>query len=206
VLIESHGFPASHVRALATGQGNPLVSALVVATPTIRHQFGARLTSVYAPGVLAAFGSGRQQVDIRVVAPHGPAAYRTDLKADLQNRQMSGTGLSGSDRIQAPSIARKQLATGRVDSRLMITLALMASLHPLHLVAFGDGGPDPAAAPLRSAQLLLTSSAEKRAMLAFLRAQRPPYQPAHVTTRLTDRGRTVLIMEFAAPSPVGLFH
>jgi hypothetical protein len=88
----------------------------------------------------------------------------------------------------------------------MITLALMASLHPLHLVAFNDGGPDPAAAPFRSAQLSLTGGAEKQAMLAFLRAQQPPYQPAHVTTRRTDRGRTVLVLQFAAPSPVGLFH
>jgi hypothetical protein len=205
VVLESHGFPASHVRPLETGKNTPLSSDLVVATPALRHQFGAQLTSVYAPGLLASFGSGRQQVDIRIVAPHGVPAYQAGLHADLQNRRMSGAGLSGSNRIQAPAAARQQLAAGQVDARLMITLALMASLHPLHLVAFGDGGPDPAAAPFRSVQLSL-AGAQEQSLLAFLGKQRPPYQPAHVTTRRTAQGRTILVMEFAAPSPVGLFH
>ena len=206
VMIESHGFPASHVRDLGPGKGNPLVSDVVVATPAVRRQFGALLTSAYAPGLLATFGSGAQQVNVRIVAPHGAAAYRSELNADLQNRKQSGAGLSGSNRIQAPSAARKQLAGGQVNSRLMITLALMASLHPVHVVTFGDGGPDPDAAPLRSAQISLTGSAQKKAALAFLRQQRPPYQPAHVTTRRMGRDRTLLEMEFAAPSPIGLFH
>ena len=206
VMIESHGFPASQVRTLGPGKGNPLISDVVVATPAVRRQFGARLTSVYAPGMLATFGSGSQQVDIQLVAPHGDAAYRATLNADLQNRRQSGAGLSGSDRIQAPFIARKQLAAGQVDSRLMITLAFMASLHPVHVVTFGDGGPDLDTAPLRSAQLELTGSAQKKAALTFLRTQQPPYQPAHVTTKPMGRNRTLLIMEFTAPSPVGLFH
>ncbi|MGH3067189.1 MAG: hypothetical protein ACRDMI_01225 [Streptosporangiaceae bacterium] len=206
VMIESHGFPASHVRALGPGKGNPLVSDVVVATPAVRRQFGARLTSVYAPGVLATFGSGSQQVDIQLVAPHGATAYRAALNADLQNRRQSGAGLSGSNQIHAPFTARKQLVAGQVDSRLMITLALMAALHPVHLVTFGDGGPDLDMAPLRSARLSLAGSAQKKAALTFLRLQQPPYQPAHVTTRPMGRGRTLLIMEFTAPSPIGLFH
>ena len=206
VLIESHGFPASRVRILGPGKGNPLVSNVVVATPAVRRQFGAQLTSVYAPGLLATFGSGSRQVDVQLVAPHGTAAYRAALNADLQNRRQSGAGLSGSNRIQAPFTARTELARGQVDSRLMITLALMASLHPVHLVTFGDGGPDLDSAPLRSAELSLTGSAQKKAMLAFLRQQQPPYQPAHVTTKPLGGDRTLLIMEFTAPSPVGLFH
>ena len=205
-LIESHGFPASHVRILGPGKGNPLVSNVVVATPAVRHQFGPQLTSVYAPGLLATFGSGSRQVNIQLVAPHGVAAYRAALNADLQNRRQSGAGLSGSNRIQAPFTVRNQLAAGQVDSRLMITLALMASLHPVHLVSFGDGGPHPDSAPLRSAELSLTGSAQKKAALTFLRQQQPPYQPAHVTTEPMGGDRTLLIMVFAAPSPVGLFH
>jgi hypothetical protein len=206
VLVESDGFPASHVQALATGQATRLSSNLVVATPSVRHQFGARLASVLAPGLLATFGSGRDQVAVRVVAPHGAAAYRTALHADLQNRRLSGAGLSGSNRIQAPSAARKELVAGQVDSRLVIALALMASLHPVDLVAFGDGGPDLVAAPFRSAELSLTGSAQKRVVLGFLSHQRPPYAPARVTTRPAGPDRIILDMQFAAPSPVGLFH
>jgi hypothetical protein len=205
-LLESHRFPASQVRILGPGKGNPLVSNVVVATPAVRRQFGAQLTSVYAPGMLATFGSGSRQVDIQLVAPHGAAAYRAALKSDLQNRRQSGAGLSGSNRIQAPSSARKQLAAGQVDSRLMITLALMASLHPVHLVTFGDGGPDLGSAPLRSAELSLTGGTQQSAVLTFLRQQRPPYQPMHVTTKPVSGDRILLIMEFSAPSPVGLFH
>jgi hypothetical protein len=205
-LLESHRFPASQVRILGPGKGNPLVSNVVVATPAVRRQFGAQLTSVYAPGMLATFGSGSRQVDIQLVAPHGAAAYRAALKSDLQNRRQSGAGLSGSNRIQAPSSARKQLAAGQVDSRLMITLALMASLHPVHLVTFGDGGPDLGSAPLRSAELSLTGGTQQSAVLTFLRRQRPPYQPMHVTTKPVSGDRILVIMEFSAPSPVGLFH
>jgi hypothetical protein len=205
-LLESHRFPASQVRILGPGKGNPLVSNVVVATPAVRRQFGAQLTSVYAPGMLATFGSGSRQVDIQLVAPHGAAAYRAALKSDLQNRRQSGAGLSGSNRIQAPSSAQKQLAAGQVDSRLMITLALMASLHPVHLVTFGDGGPDLGSAPLRSAELSLTGGTQQSAALTFLRQQRPPYQPTHVTTKPVSGDRILLIMEFSAPSPVGLFH
>jgi hypothetical protein len=206
VLVESDGFPASHVQALVTGQATPLSSNLVVATPSVRHQFGARLASVLAPGLLATFGSGSEQVAVRVVAAHGAAAYRAALQADLQNRRLAGAGLSGSNRIQAPSAARKQLVAGQVDSRLVIALALMASLHPVDLVAFGDGGPDLAAAPFRSAELSLTGSAQKSVVLGFLSHQRPPYAPARVTTRQAGPDRTILDMQFAAPSPVGLFH
>ncbi len=206
MLIESHGFPASQVRILGPGKGNPLISNVVVATPAVRRQFGAQLTSVYAPGMLATFGSGSRQVDVQLVAPHGAAAYRAALNAVLQNRQQSGAGLSGSIRIQASLTAQNQLDAGHVDSRLMITLALMASLHPVHLVTFGDGGPDLDSAPLRSAELSLTGSAQKKAVLVFLRSQQPPYRPAYVTTKPMGRDRTLLIMEFTAPSPVGLFH
>ncbi len=62
-VLKSRGFPASHVRALEAGRDTPLSSDLVVTTPTLRHQFGAPLTRVYAPGLLASFGSGSQQVE-----------------------------------------------------------------------------------------------------------------------------------------------
>jgi hypothetical protein len=52
----------------------------------------------------------------------------------------------------------------------------------------------------------VTGSAQKKAALTFLRLQQPPYQPTHVTSRSMGRNRTLLIMEFTAPSPVGLFH
>jgi len=79
-------------------------------------------------------------------------------------------------------------------------------------VAFGDAGPGFGAdSPLRSAELADTggtagtsASAYLRSVLAFLHAQRAPYLPARAGTVRLAGGRTVLRIEFAAPSPLGL--
>jgi hypothetical protein len=52
---------------------DPLGSDLVIATAAIRAQFGARLASVYAPAIIASFGSGNARIDIRLVFPGGTA-------------------------------------------------------------------------------------------------------------------------------------
>lgn len=66
-LVQS-GFPPASLIALGPGSPDPLGAQLVVATPAIRNQLGTRLASVYAPLVIASFGSGAERVDVRVVA------------------------------------------------------------------------------------------------------------------------------------------
>ena len=216
-VLESHGVPARDIYELGPEETSPLRSAVVVATPAIRAQFGTVLGSVYAPAVLASFGSGRQQIDIRAVAPHGAAAYRAMLAADLVARRNSGTELLRSNRIAVSPAARKQLSAGQVDSRLQLTLAAMAAQHPVYIVAFNSFAPAADAdMPLRFADLTQESSgrlvgnrsatpAFLRSMTAFLRTQPAGYQLLRVeTVRLAD-GQTVLRIGFAAPSPLGLF-
>ena len=60
-----------------SGPSRPIRSTLdlVVATADIRAQFGGRLASVYAPAVIASFGSGSARIDIRWVYPGGAAKY-----------------------------------------------------------------------------------------------------------------------------------
>src|SRR5579864_4590666 len=53
----NNGFPAANVMTLGPASNDPLGSTLVVATAAVRAQFGARLESVYAPAVIASFGS-----------------------------------------------------------------------------------------------------------------------------------------------------
>jgi hypothetical protein len=43
----------------------------VVATAAVRREFHGDLGSSYAPGIIASFGSGTSQVDVRVIAPGG---------------------------------------------------------------------------------------------------------------------------------------
>lgn len=202
--LESHGVPAGDLLVLRPGMTNPLSSQVIVATPAVRRQLGARLSSVYAPGIIASFGAGSRWIVIRAIAPRGAAAYESALSADLIARQASGAGLLESNRIVASAAARRQLAVGQVDSRLMITMAEMASVSPVDVVAFGDAAPGAGVgvAPLRSAELA-GAPGYLQSMAAFLRAQRPPYLAAHIATA-RYRGKTVLSFEFAAPSPLGL--
>jgi hypothetical protein len=210
--LEAHGIPAAGLLVLKPGTADPLRSDVVVATAAVRGKFGGRLSSVYAPAVIASFGSGNLRIEVRVIAPHGAAAYSAAVTADLRARKASGAQLLRSDQIAVSAEARRQLSAGQVDARLLITIAGLASLHPVDIVAFADAGPGVGAGgPLRSADLSDTGGAPGtraaayiRSMLAFLRAQRAPYLAARAgTARLAD-GQTVVRIEFSAPSPLGL--
>jgi hypothetical protein len=217
LVLESHGVPAGNLYELGPEATNPLHSTVIVATPAVRAQFGTLLSSVYAPAVLASFGSGRQRIDIRGIAPRGVAAYRSMLAADLAARKSTAAELLRSNRINVSPTARKQFSAGQVDSRLEITVASMAAKRPIYIVSFNSFAPGAGAdMPLRFADMTQGSSgrlvgnrsatlAFLRSMTAFLRTQPARYQPLRVeTVRLAD-GQTVLRIGFAAPSPLGLF-
>jgi hypothetical protein len=162
--------------------------------------------------VIASFGSGSLRIDIRAIASHGPVAYNSALRKDLRARIAIGAGLLQSGRVVASATAKRQLSAGQVDSRLLFTIEGMATRYPVRIVAFGDSGPGASAgSPLRSAELAqddelprASSSAFMRAMFAVLRTQNRGFVPAHDMTMRLAGGRTVLYVEFAAPSPLGL--
>jgi hypothetical protein len=201
--LTAHGVPADDLRALGPDTANPLKSQIVVATPAIRKQFGSRLTSVYAPAVIASFGSGNARIDVRVTAPQGASEYLSQLRADQQARKAGGTALIALWRFTVSVAAGRQLASGQVDSRLMLDLSSMTtSVSQLNIAAFGDLGPGATAGvPLRSATLT-GSPASLRSIAAFLDGQ-APYRPAQLQmTRFA--GKRALRIEFAAPSPLGV--
>jgi hypothetical protein len=214
--LSSHGVLASRLDQLDPQTISPLRSQIIVATARVRAQFGNVLSSVYAPAVLASFGAGPNRVEVRQTAPHGAAAYRAMLGADLANRKASGAQLLHSSRITATAIARHELAAGEVDGRLLIAIAQMAATHPMYIVDFGVPAPgaDPDM-PLRQADLAenahahhhaghIVSAGYVRSMVLFLHSQHGPFRPARVqTVRLAD-GADVLRIVFTAPSPLGL--
>ncbi len=160
--LQAHGIPDGDLLELRTGTSDPLGSDVIVATATVRSQFGGRLSSIYAPAVIASFGSGNLRITIRAIAPDGAAAYRSALNADLLARKASGAQLLRNPRIVASPTARRQLAAGRVDSRLLATIAGMTALQPVDIVAFGDSAPGAGAgSPLRSAGLADTGGAAR---------------------------------------------
>jgi hypothetical protein len=182
-----------------------------VATAAVRSQLGARLPGVWAPVVVAAFGSGAARVEIRAYAAGSAAVYRVALAHDVAARRSAGRQLLGNPRFAAAGAARQDLAAGRVDSRLLITLAELASARPVSVAAFGDAGPgaDPQL-PLRSAALTVPPRATDpvaylRSVLGFMRTQLAPVQPAGL--RVTGAGASAVVqIEYYAPTPLGLLE
>ena len=214
--LKANGVLAHRLYPLGAQTTRPLRSQVIIATAAVRAQFGNVLGSVYAPAVLASFGFGPGRIDIRETAPHGAAAYRAMLGADLANRKAFGVQLLRSGRVAAGALARRELTAGEIDGRLLLAIAQMAATHPMFIVDFGRPAPgaDPGM-PLRQADFAedahayrhadhVVSAGYVRSMVSFLHAQHGQFRAARIqTVRLPD-GAAVLRVEFTAPSPLGL--
>jgi hypothetical protein len=133
------------------------------------------------------------------------------VAADLGARRSAGAQLLHSRRIGVPAGAAAQLRAGQVDSRLLIMLAMLASLHPWQVAGFAGASPGVPLTqePFREVTITGPDAADLAASLAMVRAQRAPYQPARAAVvRLpggqTAQGQLALRIDFAAPSPLGL--
>jgi hypothetical protein len=203
--LQSGGFPAGQLDELQPSAPDPLGSVLVVATPVIRNQFGTRLASVYAPLVIASFGSGADRVDVRYVAPDGTASFQSQLAADWKDRVAAGEQLLANKRIQASAAARQALLAGQVDPRLLVTLSTLAHQMPLRLVSFDDPSPGVSSdVPLRGAELGTAATAGLSAMVTFLNAQQSQYKPAVASITTVANGQSVVTVRYDAPGPMGL--
>jgi tetratricopeptide (TPR) repeat protein len=205
--LRQRGVPAGDLLALGpNGPADPLASNVVVATAAVRDEFGARLASVYAPLILARFGTGSAAIQVRVVAPDGAPAYLRAARADLAARRGIGAEMAHNGHLVVSGRARAELTAGLVDSRLLATLATLADMETLRVLEFGDAGPGASAAvPMRSAEITAANPAVAaswlRAALRFLAAQQPPFQPSAV--RQLSAGHALLV-QYSTPSPLGL--
>ena len=203
--LQKSGFPAARLLELQPSAPDPLGAQLVAATPVIRNQFGTRLATVYAPLVIASFGSGAERVDVRYIAPDGSAAFQAQLATDLKNRVAAGQQLLTNKHVQVSATARQALLAGQVDPRLLVTLSTLAALMPIHLVTFDDPSPGASSeVPLRGAELGAAASAGLPAMVAFLNAQQNQYAPAVARITRTSSGQPVVTVRYDAPGPMGL--
>jgi hypothetical protein len=203
--LQKSGLPAGRLLELQPTAPDPEGSLLVVATPVIRNQFGTRLASVYAPLVIASFGSGADRVDVRYVAPGGTKAFESQLAADRKARIAAGEQLLTNKNVQASASARQALLAGRVDPRLLVTLSALAHQLPLHLVAFDDPSPGVSSdVPLRGAEIGAAASAGLPAMVAFLSAQQNQWAPTVARITQVAKGQSVVTVRYDAPGPMGL--
>jgi hypothetical protein len=208
--LASRGFPSANLLTLGPGSNDPLGSDLVVATATIRAQYGGRLASVYAPAVIASFGSGNAEIDIRLVFPGGTAKYRAVQRAALRTRKAADAQLLTNSQVTLSATARAQLRGGDIDPRVPLLIVAMAAAHPVHIVDFGGrspgGGP---ASLLRSVDLAtadgtahLTRTAYLAWMRSFIGVQRAQYRPAWSQQVTLHTGEAVLRIGYDAPSPL----
>jgi hypothetical protein len=204
--LAQRGVPAGNLLVLGPGAGDPLGSAVVVETAAVRNIFGGRLASVYAPEVLASFGTGAARIDVRIVAPDGTAAYRRALAADIQARRAAGIQLLRDPRIAVTPSARSALIAGQVDARLLITLAALAASKPVRIDGFGGRGPgESTGLPLRAAEIAAPAATARR-MLALVWAQRSPYLASLADLTPGAGGEYVLTVDFGAPAPLGMLR
>jgi hypothetical protein len=211
--LRARGFPPGELLVLRPTSEVPAGSAVVIETPDVLSLFGSSLANAWAPAVLASFGSGPSLVTVRVIAASGAAAYQTRLSADLADRKAAGAALLDDPQISVTPRASQQLTAGAVDSRLLLALAALAGHQAISIVRFGNPGPGASRdVPLRYADLdegdrgrRLPFAAYVRAVRAYLSTLTATLRPASMMTEAPADGQAVLRVEFAAPSPLGVF-
>jgi hypothetical protein len=189
-VLQAQGITAARLMPLTPGSPDPRGATVVVTSSSA--------VEAYAPAVIASFGSGAAQIDVRATEPGGAAAYETALRADLAARTSAGAQLLRNNRIHFTAQDAAQLRAGEVDARLLATLAALSSQYSFSVTAFGDASPG--VAMLYREVTISGAGKNLTSALALVKAQVPPYQPAQVTL-LPPAG---LSIEFAAPSPLGL--
>ena len=192
--LQEQGVAAGRLMPLRSAAASPRGAAVLVTSPSADGQSAVR----YAPALIASFGSGGDRVEVRAIEPGGAPAYHAALRADLAARRAAGSQLLQNSHIRFTGPGAAQLQAGEVDTRLLATLATLASQYSFRVTAFGDAAPG---APVLFRQVAITGIGRGLATaLAMVRAQNPPYMPAHAAVV----GQTGLSIEFAAPSPLGL--
>lgn len=195
--LQARGVSAGRLMPLKPGSPDPHGAAVVVSSSS------ASAVSQYAPAMMASFGSGDAQVDVRAAEPGGAGAYQSALRSDLAARVSAGSQLLGNNRIKFTAQDAAQLRAGEVDARTLATLAALSSQHSFSVIAFGDAAPGTATL-YREVTITSTAATNAAADLALVNAQVQPYLPAYAAIVRMPAGQAALRVEFAEPSPLGL--
>ena len=208
--LEARGVPAADLLVLRPGAADPLRSRVIVVTAAVTKMVPSGRLAEDAPATLASFGSGGKRISIRMIFAQGAAAYASALRGGLAARKANESWLLN-PRITMSVAARRQLATGQVDSRLVLTIANLASGWPVHIITFGDRAPGASTGiPLRCAELAVTGSragadpvGQARRMSVYVHSLENLYVGARIQAVRLAGGRDVVQVGFTAPSPLG---
>lgn len=206
--LQADGLTVSRQVLVAPGASLPPGAGIVVvATPTVRGQFAAALAS-RALDVIASFGTGQAEVQVRVTTTATAAKYLAAARRELAADAKTGRVLAANPRLHLSRTARRQLVSGYVDPRLLVVLGRLLVAQQLYVPSFGAPGPGGSWPDLlRSVTVnrLVRGTGKHRvnaapALLRLLRAQHPPYRASLLEQSLP--GGLTLTVQFAAPSPL----
>jgi hypothetical protein len=208
--LKARGVPAADLLVLRPGAADPLRSSVIVVTAAVTKMVPSGLLAEDAPATLASFGSGGKRISIRMIFAQGKAAYAAALRAGLAARKANESWLLN-PRITMSAAARRQLAAGQVDSRVVLTIANLGSDKPVYIITFGDRAPGASPGiPLRCADVVVTGSragadvvGQARRMSVYVHSLENFYVGARIQAVRLTGGRDVVQVGFTAPSPLG---
>ncbi|MEA5361451.1 glycosyl transferase [Amycolatopsis sp., V23-08] len=159
----------------------------------LRQRYPALDGALADAGVVAAFGSGDQRVTVSRLdlPPVDPGASSEDSA-----RAHAGAALAASTRITVSQDAAAVLRAGRVDPRLIATIAALAALQPVKITAFPEvPGEESAGQPRRRVQF----AGGEDGLAAFYTGQRDLFRPSSVA-----RTRDGVLVTYPLFAPSGL--
>ena len=200
--LQEQGVAAGRLLPRQPGSAGPVDAEVMVTSASASSQ----LADDYAPALIASFGSGAGRIEVRATEPGGAAAYQSALQADLAARMSAGSELLSNRRIRFTASDAAQLRAGEVDTRLLATLAALASQYSFRVDCVRRRRPRrPGAVPGGNHHVRRRDgAAELAGAMNLVNEQDPPFLPTHVTTSRLAAGQAALSIEFAAPSPLGL--
>ncbi|MFG1645096.1 glycosyl transferase [Amycolatopsis sp. NPDC049252] len=159
----------------------------------LRQRYPALDGALTDAGVVAAFGSGDQRVTVSRLdlPPADPGASSEDSA-----RAHAGAALAASTRLTVSQDAAAVLRAGRVDPRLIATIAALAALQPVKITAFPEvPGEESAGQPRRRVQF----AGGEDGVAAFYTGQRDLFRPSAVA-----RTRDGVLVTYPLFAPSGL--
>ncbi|WP_328616385.1 glycosyl transferase [Amycolatopsis sp. NBC_00355] len=159
----------------------------------LRQRYPALDGALTDAGTVALFGSGDQRVTVsRLDLPPADPGASTEDSA----RAHAGAALAASTRIALSQDAAAVLRAGRVDPRLIATIAALAALQPVRITAFPEvPGEESAGQPRRRVQF----TGGEDGVAAFYTGQRDLFRPASVA-----RTRDGVLVTYPLFAPSGL--
>lgn len=134
---------------------------------------GPLTAAIRGSTTVAVFGRGVDRVEIR----HRGGLTAEQTSGELRARAAAGQVLAGSSRLVASAPVRALLQAGRVDPRVIATLATMLAGAPVGVLDLpAVPGEDPAGQPRRQL-LLAVPPTGARAMIDFFTVQHDPFRP-----------------------------